>query len=113
MKNEFVPYEEALAIYQLDKKVDFGEDFGYWHQYNNKWFIETPHSYDYGTHKNIIPAPLYQQAFRWLSPRTGLRLDKPWRLIKEYMSIDGMSIEEAELACLRKLIEIVNQNKDE
>ena len=98
--------------------------------------------YSYGKLKNYntdfyksegtISAPLYQQAFRWFRDKYGL-YPNIMTSIESYLcgyeiwnknneqSIDysdntddwNMTYEEAELSCLRKLIEIVKQNIDE
>jgi len=108
MNKEFVPYEEALAL----KELGFDESC----------------IYDYPDCVESIPAPLYQQAFRWfrekytLHPEIVVQLGfKHWNA---HILPDGKwlpapnkagfnTYEETELACLRKLIEIVNQYKDE
>jgi len=80
-------------------------------------------------------APLYQQAFRWFRDKYGLNphIEPHWEQeesrfiyrhswfevsefnkVEVWQSIDWwLTYEEAELACLRKLIEIVEENKDE
>ncbi len=132
MSKEFIPYEEALTL----KELGFDEPcFGYY--YLNSRFIE-----DKITQQSVtnIPAPLYQQAFRWFREKYGLfKQDYMFeRKVQGYSFIiydiinhmnlydfcynnDGEltgyglnSYEEAELACLRKLIEIVKEYiKDE
>jgi len=123
MKNEFVSYEQALAL----KELGFDEEcFGvYYHdgqlveQLWEKLNIskkEEPH----------ILAPLYQQAFRLFREKYGFihRIDKELRgnlpiLYSSYAcnsetdfrTTQSLSYEEAELACLNKLIEIVKNNK--
>ena len=116
MEKDFVPYEQALAL----KELGFDEPcFGYYVLENNGDYK----LYDKCEVKNYftyIEAPLYQQAFRWFRYN--------YRLIGEIFSqlrpsnnfmygfkIGGSDIifdgfhtyEEAELACLKKLIEIV------
>jgi len=62
MTKEFVPYQEALEL----KQLGFDETcFGYW---NIDPYLPNPtfnlvKPFD---HEWCIPAPLYQQAFRWL-----------------------------------------------
>lgn len=128
MENEFVPYEIASAMKELGFDLDCHQ-FGYWYEYNGKWLIETPDSYDYGTHKNTILAPLYQQAFRWFRNNHGLGVEilrfpilntKYGKIYEGGIQIDNdtevllgefESYKEAELACLEKLIEIVTNKK--
>ena len=120
MNKEFVPYEETLALNKLGFDT---EDYFGW--YNEDKII---HNY-YPT--NAVPTPLYQQAFRWFREKYNLHAifehdsDNYYYVIQgvndfDFTTIDGseenelyLIHEEAELACLKKLIEIVNQNKDE
>ena len=133
MEKEFVPYEEALALKEL------GFDGGYLGLYvkNQVELLVGNNFGEIGFYD--IKAPLYQQAFRWFREEHGICgyvrrgnntfhehlkdkgftvHDYEWRVYNtdgEHLSGRGMrdTYEEAELACLRKLIEIVNQNKDE
>ena len=124
MNKEFVPYEQALAI----KELGFDEPcFGYYQksavigdatilpiQIRNKASNFNDNEYS----KMGVPfcsAPLYQQAFRWF--REKYWLDNA--VLKDRYVIEtredlpswwyyGLNTyEEAELACLIKLIEIV------
>ena len=117
MKNEFVPYDIALAMKELGLK---GKTFGSYFEYSNGIHISTDRD-DFNDLelKHLCSAPLYQQAFRWFREEHDLshsiveHEDKysystncgDFKIVGTY--------EEAELACLRKLIEIVKQNKDE
>lgn len=128
MKNEFIPYEEALAL----KELGFNEElcYGFYDEMDNN---KPKAGISYGT---INRAPLYQQAFRWFREEYGIwvtfeyddcdcvEADICWYVGKCFKYGIGplfltnelgdfKTYEEAELACLRKLIEIVNQNKDE
>ena len=103
MSKEFIPYEEALAL----KKLGFDEPC--YNQYPD--CVES------------IPAPLYQQAFRWFREKYKLFSEVNLTTKQEnvesfeffvlnvneplFESDDYTVYEEAELACLRKLIEIV------
>ena len=116
MKNEFIPYEQALAL----KELGFDEPcFGY---YENGEFVFW---YDSTQEQEFLlncSAPLYQQAFRWFREKYELHngiypyYDEYEFQIKDFRlpintPINGglMPYEEAELACLIKLIEIVKQ----
>lgn len=125
MNKEFVPYEEALAL----KELGFdGECFS--HYYRDGDISRTFHLAPITNDCIIVEctAPLYQQAFRWFrknhgiwyQPHTTKDSNGDWY----YFSIEGGpkrtditsgsdEYEIEELKCLRKLIEIVNQNKDE
>jgi hypothetical protein len=115
MNKEFIPYEQALEL----EKLGFNEGcFGYYYTLNGKdWkFAEKSEYYRLDDEINIggkfsLLVPLYQQAFRWFRDEYDL-----------FISIDhyenGYSIndlrrfdtyEEAELACLNKLIEIIKK----
>jgi hypothetical protein len=76
--------------------------------------------------KSSIARPLYQQAFRWFREVYDMAHEITYAGAKGRYNaftddwvydsngeLKKFSYEEAELACLRKLIEIVNQNKDE
>ena len=117
MKNEFVPYKEALALKEL------GFDYCCFCSYSPEGKLAD----NYGTYYKVYPsevtiAPLFQQAFRWFREKYNLvaEIQAPdgkngkWNPtihksygFGNYYDNDGFnSYEEAELACLRKLIEI-------
>jgi hypothetical protein len=92
MYKEFTPYEQALELKELGFKKD--NDFGLLYKGED------------------IPAILYQQAFRWFRDKYDLFIS-----IMHYengYSINDLrrfdTYEEAELACLKKLIEIVKKD---
>ena len=120
MENEFVKYEQALAL----KELGFDEPcFGY---YDNGVFIFW---YDSKQETELLlncTAPTYSQAFRWF--RENCVLDSiiqptystkyQYRVFNvetkcktqvygDYMSKEFKTYEEAELAAIVKLIEIV------
>ena len=128
MKNEFIPYEEALAL----KKLGFNEPVYTIYTKSDKELFEICKlrrkqlTFEKVIENEyVIPAPLYQQAFRWFREKGYhcgiiLRYDEFHYFIKDFVNdkeyddiYNITSYEEAELACLKKLIEIVNQNKDE
>ena len=112
MKKEFVPYELALRM----KQLGFDERcIMHWRKGKLSYYQMGDFS---PTH---TPAPLYQQAFRWFREKYGY-----WSYIKEatkgtcrfyiekfdekFFNSDIIdSYEEAELACLEKLIKIVKK----
>jgi hypothetical protein len=132
MTKEFIPYKQALALKELGfdepclaqyRKYDVGEA-----------------TLDIGFSKNEIiskfdnlvlfcSAPLYQQAFRWFREKYKLvnyieyyaewnfeifRIDDKIAEVQDDVNVDytfkGGTYEEAELECLKKLIEIVKEN---
>jgi hypothetical protein len=128
MNKEFVTYEQALAL----KELGFNEPcFGYYIE-TKEWI---PASYSqkgtiYPSNSDLmkewVSASLYQQAFRWFREKYKIeatiscfynkRLDIPYeeRQYHCYIIRDGVTskgpkyktYEEAEQACLNKLIEI-------
>jgi hypothetical protein len=116
MNKEFIPYEQALAL----KELGFDEPcFGLYH--NDKTFYPTQCKSHEQFHGQICLALLYQQAFRWFREKYGLcswitmelgnKSTFCWVLSGEHTSTQYAAYfhnyEEAELACLIKLIEIV------
>ena len=120
MKTEFVTYEQALAL----KELGFDEHcFGrYWIK---EFQLRSPKDYNASTEKiDSVSAPLYQQAFRWFDYSTdwsGFIIPSKeegcfdWWIQNyedpNYLTIESddwyRNREEAELACLNKLIEII------
>jgi len=115
MEKEFIPYEQALAL----KELGFNEIClsRYW-----KEVLQIPSNAIWanpiGLSKEMdyVAAPLYQQAFRFF--REEYRLDvRPSQNINKWWFTYGSIVsdkvydtyEEAELACLKKLIEIVKK----
>jgi len=117
MNKEFIPYEQALEL----KELGFNEPcIAYW---DNEKVFELNEEYLRSSQMDStwITAPLYQQAFRWFREKHNLKSCIMFRTSmednKEYYDwlIKGQEVvyrhfntyEEAELACLKKLIEIV------
>jgi hypothetical protein len=118
MIKEFIPYEQALAL----KELGFDEEcLSYY--FNKQLSFGTRTSYG-----EVIEVPLYQQAFRWFRDKYTIdSIVQPtystkyqYRVFKveakskvqvygDYMSKEFNTYEEAELACLIKLIEIVKK----
>jgi hypothetical protein len=112
MKKEFIPYEQALALRELgfDEKCF-------------TWYWDDGNLYEgltLGNHRDqngCLSAPLYQQAFRWF--RNAHSLCSHVRMYDgeftfeinevEFVLQNKKTHEEAELACLIKLIEIIKQ----
>jgi hypothetical protein len=117
MEKEFIPYEQALAL----KELGFDEHYlGFYYDEKGNVF-----------HNSLILcyliAPLYQQAFRWFREKYNIHcetfhnpgvLDNPWSFSFYFMKMRGRNTnvfhgyetyEEAELECLKKLIEIVKE----
>ena len=127
MKTEFIPYEQALEL----KELGFDEEcFGYY-DIDNGYAIG--YAFCYSNVKsqleNGCSAPTFSQAFRWFREKYNLNgilnhypntklwdfsvHDLTWsgkefieHVKKEDRSVKYSTYEEAELACLKKLIEI-------
>jgi hypothetical protein len=124
MNKEFVPYEQALAL----KELGFDEPcfMTYLNGKLDKEIFLFNHSIRSHSTQEFISAPLYQQAFRWFREKYDLdsfikHIYKSTIKVGYYFGIDqykGVAFQtdfdawyktykEAELACLKKLIEIV------
>jgi hypothetical protein len=115
MQNEFLPYDRALKL----KQLGFDEEgFGTYNA-NGEVLPLMP----YTTESKAI---LFQQAFRWFREKHGMVFNLvgsgPYYPSIAFILIDGNSdielgeydnYEEAELACLDKLIEIVETKQQE
>ena len=105
MKNEFIPYEQALAL----KELGFGERCMALYNEEGK----TIHlSLNLPNIKPYFRAPLYQQAFRWFREKHGLRHFIEYdnghynAVVQSSLVYHCDTHEEAELTCLKKLIEL-------
>jgi hypothetical protein len=117
MEKEFVPYELALELKHLGfNEPCFGSYVKLTETQNTFFMNDVVDEIDRETplHKSLITkAPLYQQAFRWFREKYYLN----YVIVKAeswFYTINGCNTqegfntyEEAELACLKKLIEIV------
>ena len=116
MEKEFIPYEKALAL----KELGFDElCLCSWNFYTNELnFNAQPSKF---SSEDVIQLPTFSQAFRWF--REKYQIDN-WT----YPNLNGLysvsivrrgvglgkvseyqTYEEAELECLKKLIEIVKE----
>ena len=120
MIKEFVPYELAVKL----KAIGFNEEcFGAYH--NENYLDLESEEYDYSY---AVKAPIFSQAFRWFREKY---LYHPHFFSKEDGTfvwcirwyIDGIqkdtpyfssnTYEEAELACLDKLIDIITKQQEQ
>jgi hypothetical protein len=127
MTKEFIPYEQALEL----KALGFDEPCFRWY---DERFKDDLHQDRYNTNKDLFmtdldcSSPLYQQAFKFFRDKNKLHTVVDINISDEwYFSIFNLdakrnsevvkkdeyysTYEEAELACLNKLIEIVKQHK--
>ena len=123
MEKEFLPYEQALAL----KELGFNEPcIGWYNPQVNYKKVTTDRYWAFhltGEWENFKPSPLYQQAFRWFREKYGLRIRnyvfvnysggisegfEIFKYSKDTIDrVEALTYEEAELECLKKLIEIV------
>lgn len=132
MNKEFVPYEQALAL----KELGFDEQCLALYDLDGKITIEFVNWKNAKNRKSnyLIAAPLYQQAFRWFREKYNLdgslsvdvwnTRKVSWRItggiegkifvnneneLYDWESDEFNNYEEAELECLKKLIEIAQK----
>ena len=117
---DFISYENACEL----KELGFNEEcFAY---FKDEEF-QYPNLYEPFKNSEIkswcITAPLYQQAFRWFREKHNLlyTIEEVWEEDTEYYEVQitthgrvneilqECTYEEAELACIKKLIEIVKK----
>ena len=116
MEKEFIPYEQALAL----KELGFDEPcFGYYTG-DKKHLLIRPNMGRRNEDLNdiVCAAPLYQQAFRFFREKYGLigwiegkqmygyRIESTIPTDDQLSAYPFRKYEEAELECLKKLIEI-------
>jgi hypothetical protein len=121
MEKEFVPYQPSFDMKEL------GFDEPCLATYHKELHTIIPIYAEY-TNQDVIKAPLYQQAFRWFREKYGLHstihLNSKGYFTTITKKIDTLtpcifsseifnSPEEAELECLKKLIEIVKNNSND
>ena len=126
--------EPCFAVFELIVVGDTIPKFRYNWESEDKWFNHNKDKSEYKDHDWYWSAPLYQQAFRWFREKYNLIFQINYlfngnyqvvihKNTHEYMNLiqshphscvdevpDNYSYEEAELACLDKLIEIFNND---
>lgn len=124
MKDEFIPYEQALAL----KELGFDEQcFSFYDANGELYESEGYYRYSDNVHKYEVIAPLYQQAFRFFREKYVFYINSaandlfyfvyyykagaPHDPNDVFISEVFETYEEAEIACLKKLIEISTQTK--
>lgn len=123
MIKEFIPYQEALEL----KELGFDEPcLASWNFYTNKLnYNGHPSTFN---SEDVIQLPSFAQAFRWFRGQKVLGLVNPiddWHhwsfsilaedcmspFFEAFQGLEYSTYEEAELACLRKMIEITKHLK--
>lgn len=139
MNKEFIPYEQALEIEKLGYNENDCILFWYCHVDGHALLLDHPiNDHTYMPEKWYkIPAPLYQQAFRWFRDKHNIKISIDYKSTDEIcyfykisfqrlangeippvmvwhhcdswlgLNIPLSTYQEAELACLKKLIEII------
>ena len=120
MEKEFITYKQALALKEL------GFDERCFSRYYESGKLADSLSYLHHNYFGQVNAPLYQQAFRWFREKHNLQAEILWRGDMEcfcyktgkfkrgshnFSKDDYKTYEEAESACLDKLIEITRLTK--
>lgn len=127
MEKEFIPYEQALAL----KELGFNEPCFGWYNYGTLWIFGSDMLLDgYAGGKDRPIAPTFSQAFRWFREKYNLfceiQIDRTTEpkfcfdifQYEHFGNYEEIRIgewylyrtqEEAELECLKKLIEIVKR----
>ena len=125
MEKEFIPYEQALSL----KELGFDEPCmkGYTEEYKKLISFSSTHT-NTSVEKTLptkpLTAPLYQQAFRWFREKYNVSSVVAYHNLWEYsyhlydikkattitVEDNYKTYEEAELECLKKLIEICKNN---
>lgn len=127
MKNNFIPYEQSLAL----KELGFDEEcFAYCNSKFKKDLIKEGLNgcTNSSLSENEVALPLYQQAFKWFREKYKLSgepqssqfsfeyniiYDTLGENICKSVSKKYQTYEEAKLDCLNKLIEIAQKEKTE
>jgi hypothetical protein len=128
MEKEFIPYEQALVL----RELEFNEPcLGYYvgkdkEVYMSNETLSAPFQFRLES-KTTFAAPTFSQAFRWFrekykmdsviirsfsmtnSYHYNIIIDQDYGNDLQSTSIPNRTYEEAELACLKKLTEIVKQ----
>jgi hypothetical protein len=131
MNKEFIPHEQAVEL----KELGFdGETMCVYNSYKHlKSVIVSSMDGDYAKREkweDRLPAPTFSQCFRWFREKYNLyglyMMGDDWNnfyfhiwrndtMTKTFVTSSNWvyeTYEEAELACLKKLIEIVKEKKD-
>jgi hypothetical protein len=114
MNKEFIPHEQALELKELGFKEECSAHYLDDDDLELKWKIYRNLSFNTN---NCLQAPLYQQAFRFFREKYGVHMyptkfdeTKWWIEWGMWTSKVFNTFEEAELECLKKLIEL-SKNK--
>lgn len=123
MDKEFIPYEQAVDLESIgfDVRPNFGGNTSLYSKNGNHTFYTNYGVMGSGIYDGYIYAPTFSQAFRWFREKYNLKpqMTTSWGEWDFYIpeseyndipireSSDSWNYDDAELACLKKLIEIV------
>jgi hypothetical protein len=122
MEKEFVSYEVAVALKELLYGEHYGDDYIAWYSSNKDFHYRNMKSPVYPNNQSYI-APLKSQVFRWFREKYKLSVyitdrlhcvhdREEWKCVIDDMFYPLLSFEtyeEAENACIEKLIELAKQ----
>lgn len=122
-EKEFVPHKESLELKELGFTPDYACAFQT--QEQNRFILFLYNKRDFKIAPHLLPSPSFQQAFRWFREKFGFFYDvlqfeggKWGYSIYGQIGFDAIfkhnhynTYEQAELECLRKLIEIVKSKQ--
>ena len=130
-------FDEPCLVYYLENSIELELGEGYnlvTREYQRNVMTYSLHNsnFEYGTNKpdwsyKLVTSPTYSQAFRWFREKHGFHgsINQShgvvgmynWDIIDKHLNCIGQypfySFEEAETACLKKLIELVKSKSDE
>lgn len=117
MKKEFVTYEQALAL----KELGFDEEcLKLWKNITLFTLLVNPEEFKRVVSDLFTPAPLKQQVFRWFREKYDAHIHPRRIMPNVYIAEYGLwasksfdTYEEAENACIDKLIELAKQKDND
>jgi hypothetical protein len=126
MQKEFITYEQAVDLESIgfDIRPDFGNQTFLYGREGRHIFYTNYGVMGSGLDDGYIYAPTFSQSFRWFREKYNIISSTRTHFNEEFfyeIYVDAMNeitsgyyntYEEAELACLNKLIEIVKDKKD-
>jgi hypothetical protein len=123
MDKEFIPYQQAVDLESIgfDVRPNFGGNTSLYTKNGNHTFYTNYGVMGSGLYDGYIYAPTFSQAFRWFREKYNLKpqMTTSWDEWDFYIpeseyndipireSSDSWNYDDAELACLKKLIEII------
>jgi hypothetical protein len=122
MDKEFVTYEQALALKELGyDDISWFDNQASLYDVNGEHTMYTNYGVMYsGLSDGYIPAPLKQQVFRWFRDKYDAHIHPRRIMPNVYIAEYGLwasksfdTYEEAENACIDKLIEIAKQQDND